>query len=235
MPPIPAWRSSSYRGGGGNADNISGRQADNVWFGSYYQQKDNTKDPVKWRVLSNASGQLFLLADQNLDVFQYHTERENVTWETSTMRSWLNGYDASANTGGRNGIDYTNDNFLDAAFSAKEQAAIAVTNVVNYDNDDYGTDGGNDTSDRIFLLSLKDISLKYSQTYTWPSTNTAYVAAGGKLGKKMNDAGTDDCGGCVPPASIIGRRHLSNGRALPPTPTASGWTTIAWPSAPPST
>lgn len=198
MPPIPAWRSSSYRGGGGNADNISGRQADNVWFGSYYQQDARTKGPVKWRVLSNADRQLFLLADQNLEVFQYHTEQENVTWETSTMRSWLNGYDASANTGGTGGIDYTNDNFLDAAFSAGEQAAIAVTNVVNYDNDEYDpgsgnfTDGGKDTSDRIFLLSLKDISLKYSQTYTWPSTNTAYVAAGGKLGKKMNDAGEVD-------------------------------------------
>ena len=198
MRPIPAGRSSSYRGGGGNADNISGRQADNVWFGSYYQRNADTKDPVKWRVLSNASGQLFLLADQNLDVFQYHTEQENVTWETSTMRSWLNGYDASANTGGSTGIDYTDDNFLNTAFSAGEQAAIAVTNVVNYDNDEYDpgsgnfTDGGKDTSDRIFLLSLKDISLKYSQTYTWPSTNTAYVAAGGKLGKKMNDAGEVD-------------------------------------------
>ncbi len=186
---------------GGSAANIGGSQKDNVFFGNYFQSNGTTKDPVKWRVLSNAGGQLFLLSDQNLEVFQYHTELENVTWENSTMRSWLNGYDASANTGGSNGIDYTGDNFLNTAFSAKEQTAIAETNVVNDDNDEYDpgsgnfTDGGNDTTDRIFLLSLKDISNRnYSQpyTYTWPSTNTAYVAAGGKLSKGMNDAGTDD-------------------------------------------
>ncbi len=55
---------------GGSAANIGGGQADNVWFGSYFQRDAHAKDPVKWRVLSNAGGQLFLLADQNLEVFQ---------------------------------------------------------------------------------------------------------------------------------------------------------------------
>ncbi len=90
---------------GGSADNIGGKQADNIYFGTYFQSNDSTKEPVKWRVLSNGNQQLFLLSDQNLDVFQYHTERENVTWETSTIRSWLNGYGASSNTGGSNGTD----------------------------------------------------------------------------------------------------------------------------------
>ena len=180
---------------GGSAANIGGSQKDNVFFGNYFQSNRTTKDPVKWRVLSNAGGQLFLLSDQNLEVFQYHTERENVTWETSTIRSWLNGYDASANTGGSNGIDYTGDNFLDTAFSADEQAAIAVTRVVNEPNTDYDTDGGNDTTDRIFLLSIREAY--YSPTYfprgtSAVSTNTAYVAAGGKLGKGMNPAGAAD-------------------------------------------
>lgn len=118
------------------AGNIGGRQADNVYFGIYFQSNGDTKDPIKWRVLSNADGRLFLLSDQNLDVFQYHTDQEDVTWETSTMRSWLNGYDASKNTGGSSGTDYTRDNFLDTAFSDKEQAAIAVTDVVNGPNPD---------------------------------------------------------------------------------------------------
>lgn len=181
---------------GGSAANIGGSQKDNVFFGNYFQSNGTTKDPVKWRVLSNAGGQLFLLSDQNLEVFQYHTELENVTWETSTMRSWLNGYDASANTGGSNGIDYTGDNFLNTAFSAKEQTAIAKTKVVNDDNDETGADipidAGDDTTDRIFLLSLTETyNKKYFPNYCF-STNTAYVAAGGKLSKGMNDAGTDD-------------------------------------------
>ena len=177
----------------GSAGNLGGGQADNVYFGNYYQSNDSTKEPVKWRVLSNTGGQLFLLADQNLDVFQYHTEEETVTWETSTMRSWLNGYGASSNTGGDNGTDYTGDNFLDAAFSAKEQNAIVVTAVVNDDNPVYGTDGGNDTNDRIFLLSISDVSNRnYFPSYTNFSTNTAYVAGGGKLGKGMNGTGEPD-------------------------------------------
>lgn len=178
-----------------SADNISGGQADNVYFGNYFQSNDSTKDPVKWRVLSNANGRLFLLSDQNLEVFQYHTEKEDVTWETSTMRSWLNGYDASKNTGGSTGIDYTGDNFLDNAFSDKEQTAIAQTTVVNDPNTDYDdTDGGNDTTDRIFLLSLTET---YNLTY-FPrgtnllSTNTAYVAGGGKLDSGMYGVDEND-------------------------------------------
>lgn len=180
------------------AGNIGGGQADNVYFGNYYQSNDSTNEPVKWRVLANANGQLFLLSDQNLDVFQYHTEEENVTWETSTMRSWLNGYGASSNTGGSSGIDYTGDNFLDAAFSAKEQNAIVETAVVNDDNkdDNYGTDGdgGNDTTDRIFLLSIAEADNrsyfpKYSSSRY--SANTPYVADGGRLGTHMNGEDED--------------------------------------------
>lgn len=181
----------------GSADNIGGKQADNIYFGTYQQSSNGSggynTDPIKWRVLSNTGGRLFLLSDQNLDVFQYHTEEENVTWETSTMRSWLNGYGASENAGGDNGIDYTGDNFLNTAFSAKEQDAIAETAVVNDDNPDYDTEGGENTTDRIFLLSILDMyNRNYFQKSVCPSTNTAYVADGGKLDSGMFDAGEPD-------------------------------------------
>lgn len=189
----------------GTAANIGGKQVDNIYFGAYKQSSDENGDynvdPIKWRVLSNASGQLFLLSDQNLDVFQYHTDKENVTWENSTMRSWLNGYGAASNIGGDSGIDYTEDNFLDGAFSDKEQTAIAETTVVNYDNkdEDYGTDGegGNDTVDRIFLLSINDTDniKEYFPGYSTSrlSTNTDYVADGGKLDYyHMKEAGVCD-------------------------------------------
>lgn len=180
---------------GGSADNIGGKQADNIYFGTYFQSNGSTKEPVKWRVLSNGNQQLFLLSDQNLEVFQYHTEQENVTWETSTIRSWLNGYGASANAGGSNGTDYTGDNFLNAAFSAGEQRAIATTTVVNDENTDYGTDGGNNTTDRVFLLSIEETDNRnYFPQFSSSrySTNTAYVADGGKLGISMAEAGEGD-------------------------------------------
>ena len=183
----------------GTAANIGGGQADNIYFGTYQQSSDGNRgyntDPVKWRVLENADGQLFLLSDQNLDVFQYHTDYESVTWEKSTMRSWLNGYGAEQNTGGNSGIDYTSDNFIDHAFSEKEQAAIADTEVVNDDNPDYDTEGGNNTTDKIFLLSIADANNSYYFTNenSRKATNTAYVAGGGKISSGvMSDVGNAD-------------------------------------------
>ena len=149
----------------GAAANISGGQASNIYFGTYEQSKNEdgtyNTDPIKWRVLANntSSKQLFLLSDQGLDAVQYHTEAEDVTWEKSTIRSWLNGYGASYNNGGDSGTDYSNDNFKDTAFSADEQTAIVLTKgVVNNDNT-YGgnnTEGGENTDDKIFLLSIDE-------------------------------------------------------------------------------
>ena len=182
----------------GTAANIGGGQADNIYFGTYQQSSDGSvgynTDPIKWRVLENADGQLFLLSDQNLDVFQYHTEYESVTWETSTMRSWLNGYSASHNTGGSSGIDYTSDNFIGTAFSEKEQKAIADTTVVNDDNPTYGTEGGENTNDKIFLLSIAEAqnSSYFADDNSRIATNTAYVADGGKIDGGMSVVGEAD-------------------------------------------
>ena len=182
----------------GTAANISGAQADNIYFGTYQQSSDGSggynTDPIKWRVLENANGQLFLLSDQNLDVFQYHTEYESVTWETSTMRSWLNGYGAAQNTGSDNGIDYTSDNFINTAFSDGEQGAIVDTTVVNDDNPDYNTEGGENTNDKIFLLSVDEArnSSYFADDNSRKGTNTAYVADGGKIDGNMFGVGAAD-------------------------------------------
>ncbi len=142
------------------ADNISGAQADNIYFGTYRQSSDGNsgynEDAIKWRVLSNSGGDLFLLSDQNLDAQSYHEDFEDVTWERSTIRSWLNGYDASYNNGGNSGTDFTGNNFIDTAFSSGEQGAISTTDVVNDGNSETGTGGGNNTRDKIFLLSIDE-------------------------------------------------------------------------------
>ena len=183
---------------GGTAANIGGGQADNLYFGTYQQSSGGNGgyniDPIKWRVLENAGGQLFLLSDQNLDVFQYHTDWEEITWERSTMRSWLNGYGASENAGGDSGTDYTSDNFIGTAFSEKEQKAIAETTVVNDDNPNHNTDGGNNTTDKIFLLSIAEASNSsyFADDASRISTNTAYVVDGGKIGGDMYSAGKGD-------------------------------------------
>ena len=199
MSAIPAFAEGTDKTIMPGASQIAGAQHESIYFGTYMQSSASSKDPIKWRVLQNADNKLFLLSDQNLDVFQYHTDRESVTWERSTMRSWLNGYGASENNGGASGTDYTSDNFLDTAFAAKEQDAIHTTEVVNDDNPTYGTEGGNPTQDKMFLLSLgeaKNPAYGFTDsdgsTDTRVATNTVYVADGGKIQGNMYGVGAAD-------------------------------------------
>lgn len=177
---------------GGIAANIGGGQADNLYFGTYQQSSDGNGgyniDPIKWRVLENAEGQLFLLSDQNLDVKPYNSSSTSITWEKSTIRSWLNGYEASENN---SGTDYSSNNFIDAAFSSVEKVAIADTYVYNKNNPSYSTSSGENTTDQIFLLSIEEAN---NSSYfpngndSRKSTNTAYVASySGMLGAGKAD------------------------------------------------
>ena len=129
---------------------------DCVYFGNY-PQSDVTgqkKEPIKWRVLSVEGDDAFLVADKNLDAQRYNNTYVDVTWETSTIRSWLNGYGKGSNVCE---MDYSSENFLNRAFTASEQNAIKTSTVVNADNSRYGTEGGKDTLDKIFLLSYDEV------------------------------------------------------------------------------
>ncbi len=184
---------------GGSYEGLSGPRTDAdgnvtydcVYFGSYPQSDatGETKEPIKWRILSINGTEAFLVADQNLDVYRYNKKYTSVTWESSTIRSWLNGYGSGANAYGK---DYSSDNFINRAFTSTEQAAIPYVSVVNEDNPKYGTEGGNDTLDKIYLLSISEVSnaaygfLPYKNESNNDNarkrTNTAYVAAGGTIG-----------------------------------------------------
>lgn len=137
---------------------------DCIYFGNYWQNDTNgdgvadendAKQPIKWHVLSVNGDNAFVIADQNLDAKAYNETRTDVTWENSTIRSWLNGYDASVN---KDKKSFISDNFLDNAFSVAEQSAIKMTYVVNEDNPYSGIDGGNNTEDKVYLLSVSEAS-----------------------------------------------------------------------------
>lgn len=117
--------------------------------------KNDAKTPIKWRALSVDGDDAFLLADKNLDCQRYNETNKDVTWETCTIRSWLNGYGAGSNQDGK---DYSRDNFLNEAFTPAEQSAISTAYLSNNnDNAHYPTEGGNDTSDKVYLLSLTEV------------------------------------------------------------------------------
>ena len=167
---------------------------DCVYFGRYPQSDatGKTSEAIKWRVLSVNGNDAFLMADCNLDVQKYNERFVEITWEQCTMRSWLNGYGSSSNIYGE---DYGNDNFIERAFMTAERKAILTTTVKTGNNtycllpgDKYSnTPGGNDTQDKIFLMSYEDMT---NPVYGFQSDakaedaartrkNTAFVAAGG--------------------------------------------------------
>ena len=110
-----------------------------VTFGNY-PQATNDPEPLQWRVLEidSTKQKVFLLSEYVIDVKPYEAIKKSVTWETCSLRAWLN------------------SDFMDAAFSADEKQRIVTTHLTNPDNAFNGTSGGNDTDDNVFLLSLDD-------------------------------------------------------------------------------
>ena len=97
-------------------------------------------EPIKWRVLQSENEEAFLLSDVILDNQPYNENAQHITWEKSSLRAWLN------------------EKFINRAFSDEEKEKINISQIVNQDNSDYGTEGGNNTSDKIFLLSLSEVN-----------------------------------------------------------------------------
>ena len=121
-----------------------------VTFGHYEQDNNrvNGPEPIEWVVLDVQGNKALLLSKYALDSMPYHAVSESVTWEKCTLRSWLN------------------NEFLSAAFNEKEQSVILMTNVDNSDasrhsNALYTATGGNDTEDRVFLLSYHEVFRQY--------------------------------------------------------------------------
>ena len=113
-------------------------------------------EPVQWRVLSNTNGELFVMAEKILASRAYNQQQTDVTWETCDMRSWLN------------------NDFCNTAFHAAQQAQIKTSTVVNEDNPLYGTDGGNDTTDKLFLLSYSEV---LNPAFGFSSDDSSYDTA----------------------------------------------------------
>lgn len=128
-------------------------------------------EPIKWRILKVNGTDAFLVADKSLENQKYNDSYTSVIWQTSTIRSWLNGYSASSNADGK---DYSNKNFIDTAFSSSERTAINSASIVNDDNLNYGIEGGNNTNDKIFLLSESEVYTNSAVPYGFKSSYSIY-------------------------------------------------------------
>lgn len=135
---------------------------DHIVFGSYPQKSVSGTDtfdtePIEWRVLDIQDGKALIISEYLLDTTVYYNDMADVTWETSSLRKWLN------------------STFYDAAFSGSEKSLIQTTTVKNPDNPLYGTPGGNDTEDNVFCLSLEETQIYFSSADDRVTAPTDYA------------------------------------------------------------
>jgi len=105
---------------------------DRISLGHYPEEE------IEWRVLAVEEDRILIISDKILDAQPYNGEQTDTTWETSTLRDWLNHV------------------FIEDAFTPEERKLICSTLVVNGGNPEYDTFGGTDTDDFIFLLSIEE-------------------------------------------------------------------------------
>ena len=115
----------------------------------YYQYSK-----IKWRVLNCENSKIMLLSDKALDMRQYNTIAKRVSWENSTLRSWLNGYDADQNISSE---DYNSNSFINTAFTDAERNIILQQELSNPASSTYSVSTGNNTSAKVFIMSEGDL------------------------------------------------------------------------------
>jgi hypothetical protein len=118
---------------------LEGEVAPNTIVGTIYQFSG-----YDWRVLDVQDGKALLLSEEALishDSLR-HYKRNYLTWDMSDIRAFLHG------------------EFLYDIIEKNDRARIVETKIVNSDNPWTGINGGEDTYDRIFLLSIEEV-VKY--------------------------------------------------------------------------
>ena len=139
------------------------KAGDYVFFGAYEQDNNtsNGKEDVEWLVLEVKDGKALVISKYALDCKPYNTSYTDVTWETCTLRKWLN------------------NDFINAAFSADEKAMIPTVTVSADKNPEYSTNPGNATQDQVFLLSITEANKYFSSDSARQCEPTDYAVANG--------------------------------------------------------
>lgn len=136
-----------------------------VTFG-HYEQDNNTsngQEAIEWIVLENDGETATLISKYALDAKPYNKQVVDISWENCTLRKWLN------------------SDFLNAAFTADEQSKLVTTTVTADRNPSYSTNTnpGNDTQERVWLLSIPEANRYFASDDARKCTPTDYAIAQG--------------------------------------------------------
>ena len=112
---------------------LSFRLGNSVSFGSYQGA------PIRWRVVDISGKMRMLLAEDVVLERAYNERRVDSWWQSVTLRKYLNGP------------------FLQEAFSPEERRMILNTRRTNECNEQFYTNGGSVTMDKVFVLSKREL------------------------------------------------------------------------------
>lgn len=113
-----------------------------VVFGSYEQDNNtsNGKEDIEWQVLTTKEDKVLVISRYALECKEYNNSWAHVTWETCSLRKWMN------------------ETFISNAFSAEEKDMIQSTTVTADKNPSSSESSGNNTIDKVFLLSITEVT-----------------------------------------------------------------------------
>ena len=147
-----------------------------VILGQYEQDNNssNGKENIEWIVLATEGNKSLLISKYALDCKPYNTKSGKTTWENCTLRGWLN------------------QSFFNASFSSDERTMIPYV-TISAEKKAGSTSNPNDTSDRVFLLSISEAEKYFKSNEDRICEPTAYAIAQGVLAYKGNKVYTDTC------------------------------------------
>ena len=139
------------------------QETETYTFGSYEQDGDssNGKEPIEWLVLDRDGDKVLLLSKYALDYQSfmpfYEPVTEPYTWESCSLRRWLNG------------------TFLNAAFNSSERQRLLTTTVITSPGSLHRENGPVTTEDRVFLLSNTEVYAYFASEAATAAEYTAYA------------------------------------------------------------
>ncbi len=133
-----------------------------VFFGSYEQDNDpsNGKEEIEWIVLAKEDKKALVISRYALDCKLYNSSMSDITWETSSLREWLNG-------------PFLNE------FCVEERNSMIDTTVTADQNPSYPTSAGKDVTDKVFLLSIAEVNKYFPSDEARKCAPTEYAKAQG--------------------------------------------------------
>lgn len=132
---------------------------DIVTYGNYEQDGfySNGEETIEWIVIArDRDNHALLLSRYCLDALPYNEDGGDVTWEDSSIRAWLNG------------------EFLESAFGGDPNGFICTAECRTKDGRS-GTDGGENTTDRIFLLDVDEVTQYFPKESSRRAPVTEYA------------------------------------------------------------